>query len=822
MEPPGHDPDPSTSAGAAAAGRTLGSSRLSLRRSVRRTMTAQSRERRSGGGGGGAEVPEGFVRVAHEVTGTAVPVSGTPTRPATPPSPSPPGSFPGSPPLQQQQQRPYHSGVQRPSYEYELHVHAGAGTATAAATTAAAAGASPGAWAGPSRGGGGGGVSGSAEGGARAWWQRDYRTPFAGPLAEALEESPAVVAGARARLRSIADPRVIDRDANPIRGPYMAAAAATTTTPSSAGGGGGGGGGGVPSSFTFAVPPAPPSGPSSGSYAPSEGAASGLEVPPLVSSLEPRGPAVAAAAAEPPFKPRPRKNAFDQAAELEEEAAFFQRLHDNRTWAVFSRGPRRQRHLLRRLGLHPGEPTSIRATVEALADILAVQQQRAAHGPMGVRSPAPDPQAPPTLAPSDPLCLSPLEEAPFLFVLQQQQLYGNADGGGGGGAVSVGSSDGRGGGGGEALEILTGRRARAESNVRSGLLKAAAYGNGGGGGGGSSTTAGMRSAYLRAFLESRTDATEELMGGPAVELWERLVGRLAARLAHKRLKRLLYWVAQELAFSEGCEERVKWVSEEELVESDPEAPPQLDWSFARCARTLVALVTQMADPAPPDEEGVGGRYPPEVAPHRPRSATDMMYWIRYEIKSYTLDWSVGILYEMTGLSEEAQALGRYEHEDIVLQVLRQLPPELLHQFVRRTFLRLSCFVMGYAELYGVARQQSLAALVTAFRYGSVLLALVRSVKSCAAVLADEFFLELYYLFRTDQVQERLREVRAGKDALLAESTQHLFEAVLQVIGDAAELQGGGGGRGGGGAAGGTSDAHLTNRAALTKMPGRIT
>lgn len=50
-------------------------------------------------------------------------------------------------------------------------------------------------------------------------------------------------------------------------------------------------------------------------------------------------------------------------------------------------------------------------------------------------------------------------------------------------------------------------------------------------------------------------------GGPGVELWQRLVGRLAARRAYKRLRLLLYWLQQELAFSEGCEERINWMSE---------------------------------------------------------------------------------------------------------------------------------------------------------------------------------------------------------------------------------------------------------------------
>jgi hypothetical protein len=37
----------------------------------------------------------------------------------------------------------------------------------------------------------------------------------------------------------------------------------------------------------------------------------------------------------------------------------------------------------------------------------------------------------------------------------------------------------------------------------------------------------------------------------------------------------------------------------------------------------------------------------------------------------------------------------------------------------------------------------------------VLLGLVGPIKSCAQVLAEQFFLELYYLFRTPQVGPRL-------------------------------------------------------------------
>ena len=45
---------------------------------------------------------------------------------------------------------------------------------------------------------------------------------------------------------------------------------------------------------------------------------------------------------------------------------------------------------------------------------------------------------------------------------------------------------------------------------------------------------------------------------------------------------------------------------------------------------------------------------------------------QYEVGSYVLDWCHSILYDLTGLSEEAQALGRYGHEDVVLETLQQV------------------------------------------------------------------------------------------------------------------------------------------------------
>jgi hypothetical protein len=42
--------------------------------------------------------------------------------------------------------------------------------------------------------------------------------------------------------------------------------------------------------------------------------------------------------------------------------------------------------------------------------------------------------------------------------------------------------------------------------------------------------------------------------------WERLVGRLAARIAHRKTALLLQWLQLHLAFTEGCSSRGLWLS----------------------------------------------------------------------------------------------------------------------------------------------------------------------------------------------------------------------------------------------------------------------
>ena len=49
--------------------------------------------------------------------------------------------------------------------------------------------------------------------------------------------------------------------------------------------------------------------------------------------------------------------------------------------------------------------------------------------------------------------------------------------------------------------------------------------------------------------------------GTIVLRWERLMGRLCARLAWKKMELLLYWLQLQLSYTEGCTARLQWLSD---------------------------------------------------------------------------------------------------------------------------------------------------------------------------------------------------------------------------------------------------------------------
>lgn len=66
--------------------------------------------------------------------------------------------------------------------------------------------------------------------------------------------------------------------------------------------------------------------------------------------------------------------------------------------------------------------------------------------------------------------------------------------------------------------------------------------------------------------DSRSAATDLIDSGTLAEStnilrWERLAGRLAAKLASRKMQLLLFWLQMQLAYTEGCDARRNWVSE---------------------------------------------------------------------------------------------------------------------------------------------------------------------------------------------------------------------------------------------------------------------
>ena len=53
---------------------------------------------------------------------------------------------------------------------------------------------------------------------------------------------------------------------------------------------------------------------------------------------------------------------------------------------------------------------------------------------------------------------------------------------------------------------------------------------------------------------------------------------------------------------------------------------------------------------------------------QPQSRTDMLSWSRFEAGQYSLDWQASVLYELEGLSHEADTLTAGSHNDIFGQV----------------------------------------------------------------------------------------------------------------------------------------------------------
>ena len=69
----------------------------------------------------------------------------------------------------------------------------------------------------------------------------------------------------------------------------------------------------------------------------------------------------------------------------------------------------------------------------------------------------------------------------------------------------------------------------------------------------------LQANYLDTYLGAQASDTV-LKRSKAVRLWDRLAGRLCARLAWKKISLLLHWLSGQLAFTDGTEGRINWMS----------------------------------------------------------------------------------------------------------------------------------------------------------------------------------------------------------------------------------------------------------------------
>lgn len=146
------------------------------------------------------------------------------------------------------------------------------------------------------------------------------------------------------------------------------------------------------------------------------------------------------------------------------------------------------------------------------------------------------------------------------------------------------------------------------------------------------------------------------------------------------------------------------------------------------------------------------------------------------------DWIASVLYDLSNISEEAHAAGRYPNANIVNEALVALPQGQAVPILKRMFLRLVCWMTGTATTRGGGEPlppTATAADVHALKLGSVLLHGLRAVPRAANELYDSYEDELRHLCNAPGVVAAVRDRSAN--TVLARNMIVLFEEVLDTI-----------------------------------------
>ncbi|KAG1655431.1 hypothetical protein FOA52_004106 [Chlamydomonas sp. UWO 241] len=354
----------------------------------------------------------------------------------------------------------------------------------------------------------------------------------------------------------------------------------------------------------------------------------------------------------------------------EEAYDFFKCLYEVSTWMGPPGGARgalstaRPKTLLARLGLASSSEPSLAATTDTIVDTIRRLAAMAGEGDGrgGWRSEPPRVPAPPTLAP-EPLCLSPMQELPYLFALSIPSA-----------AHRFSAPD-------DSQQPAWKQESaykQARTYEAQSALQRTSFGR------------DMQSSYMDNYLGAQaTDAVHEAPTHGA-QLWESLMGRLVARVAWKRVTLLLHWLNSSMAFGEGASTQLRWLGDG-VVEHGKGA--KRAWTHEDCTRHLVAVMTQLRDPEGPLSL---------LSMLQPQSRADMLSWSRAEAGNSALDWQANILYEIAGISRAGDCVRAGATRTLFVRVLKDLPREASHHFARRLFLRITCLLTGSATLHGIS------------------------------------------------------------------------------------------------------------------------
>jgi hypothetical protein len=248
---------------------------------------------------------------------------------------------------------------------------------------------------------------------------------------------------------------------------------------------------------------------------------------------------------------------------------------------------------------------------------------------------------------------------------------------------------------------------------------------------GSSPSASSRPNSSSSSSGYDMSAQGTLAAASTILRWERLVGRLAARIAQRKAALLLQWLQLHAAFADGCRSRRTWLSERvggwecmgrrrravaprcasavgmapftslhcnlAITQAlDAGAAPAADavlpapWTFRSATQQLVAYLLTLHIPG---VRPVPGAHPLGAASSScgsasgrgPQHRDDFLWWTQASSSSSSsscssssceamLDSVVGVLYELSGLSaqEEAGTPGDACGGGVLLEAVRQV------------------------------------------------------------------------------------------------------------------------------------------------------